>query len=918
MTKGIDIRLEDLQNESDVEQKLVYPLLTNPRPYGLGIDASNVKTKPNIKSFEIEKRKNKKIFYPDYVIVISGFPLLIVEVKPPSDDLDEAYREARLYATEINAIYPHKINPATRLISTNGRNLIAGFADSDPKYELTFEDLDPINPKFFEFIDEFKFDKLQKLANQLHLDFHSERYYQPVKMLGGQSIRNEEVGTNSFGNNIALDYQHLFNPTTSEERAYIVQEAYISTKSRERYIDPIDKIVRAAIPPSETDSTVVYSDNPKEIIQKLKDKTNINLEHKILLLIGGVGSGKSTFVDYLRYKAIPEEIIKDTSWLRVDMNEAPLETSMIYDWICDQMILEFKKANSEIDFDDLDNLMKLYSVEINRFQKGVGRLLESKEYNVELYKEITKLQSDKKQTVKSYLRYLCAEKGKLGILVLDNCDKRVRDEQLLMFQAAQWIQHEFRCLIFLPLRDITYDNHRHEPPLDTALKDLVFRIEPPGFQEVLVARIKLALKEMQEKSKDAKTLEYKLPNSIRVTFPANKLAYFLTSILKSLFVHDNYLRWMIVGLAGRDIRKAMEIFLDFCKSGHITEDEILKICQAEGQYSIPFHIVSRVLMRMNRRFYNSDYSYVKNIFYSNPDDPQPFHFSRVAILKWLYSKHKMKGAINQLGYHKVSGLKSDLFLLGLNDEVVDRELLYLLQSRCIIAEHLRIDHLENDDLISLAPAGFVHLDLIESEDYLSAISEDISISDQKLANSISESIGDRRRQYSLQTILTNSKLLADYLQLKLNNDVISTNTFLDCLDWKNFLSLESAIEKVDLATKRFKLTDPWTDIDKKITKNDVLVGTIRSIKDFGVFVKLEANLDGLIHKKNFGSLTINDFKKNSNIKVRVLKVDQVRKRISLSVEELDFNSKPDERIKSSSKPILINSKLSLKQIDFEQ
>jgi hypothetical protein len=49
-----------------------------------------------------------------------------------------------------------------------------------------------------------------------------------------------------------------------------------------------------------------------------------------------------------------------------------------------------------------------------------------------------------------------------------------------------------------------------------------------------------------------------------------------------------------------------------------------------------------------------------------------------------------------------------------------------------------------------------------------------------------------------------------------------------------------------------------------------------------------------------------------------LKVDQVLKRISLSVEELDFTPKSDERIESSSKPILTNPKVALKQIDLEQ
>ncbi len=91
--------LSDLHNESDVEQKLLYPLLTYSSPQGLGFPSANVRTKPDIRGLTIEKRKNRKLYYPDYVVVISGLPMLVVEAKPPDDDLEEAYREARLYWT---------------------------------------------------------------------------------------------------------------------------------------------------------------------------------------------------------------------------------------------------------------------------------------------------------------------------------------------------------------------------------------------------------------------------------------------------------------------------------------------------------------------------------------------------------------------------------------------------------------------------------------------------------------------------------------------------------------------------------------------------------------------------------------------------------------------------------------------------
>jgi hypothetical protein len=96
---------DDLQSESDVEQKFVYPLLTSPSPLGLGYSPVELRTKPDIRKLLIGKGDSKKPYYPDYVVIMSGLPIFIVEVKTPGQDLDEAAREARLYANELNSSF---------------------------------------------------------------------------------------------------------------------------------------------------------------------------------------------------------------------------------------------------------------------------------------------------------------------------------------------------------------------------------------------------------------------------------------------------------------------------------------------------------------------------------------------------------------------------------------------------------------------------------------------------------------------------------------------------------------------------------------------------------------------------------------------------------------------------------------------
>lgn len=229
-----------------------------------------------------------------------------------------------------------------------------------------------------------------------------------------------------------------------------------------------------------------------------------------------------------------------------------------------------------VDFDDFETLQKIFGYELSLLKKGPLAILdpESVEYRVRIADRLTQLQSDSLAMAKGIASFLCSGPNLLLVTVLDNCDKRSRDEQLMMFQVAQWVQAEFRCLVVLPLRDVTFDLHRHDPPLDTALKQFVFRIEPPQFSDVLQARVRLALAEIARASSSASVLTYQLPNGITVTYPAEDQALYLASILRSLYAHDRFVRQVMTGLAGRDVRRALEIFLDFCMSGHIGEDEI--------------------------------------------------------------------------------------------------------------------------------------------------------------------------------------------------------------------------------------------------------------------------------------------------------------------------------------------------------
>src|SRR5271166_3184149 len=105
-----DLSAETFRNESDVEQKLIYPLLVAQE--WLGIDPAAVHTKNYLPPVTIDKGSGRRIgYYPDYSIWLHGFPVLIIEAKSPIEGVEEGFREAQLYAHEVNKAYPTGLSP---------------------------------------------------------------------------------------------------------------------------------------------------------------------------------------------------------------------------------------------------------------------------------------------------------------------------------------------------------------------------------------------------------------------------------------------------------------------------------------------------------------------------------------------------------------------------------------------------------------------------------------------------------------------------------------------------------------------------------------------------------------------------------------------------------------------------------------
>jgi small subunit ribosomal protein S1 len=104
------------------------------------------------------------------------------------------------------------------------------------------------------------------------------------------------------------------------------------------------------------------------------------------------------------------------------------------------------------------------------------------------------------------------------------------------------------------------------------------------------------------------------------------------------------------------------------------------------------------------------------------------------------------------------------------------------------------------------------------------------------------------------------------------------------------LDIDSAKRRISLGLKQTQ-RNPWEAFADKFPTGTDVEGEIKNITEFGLFIGLDGEVDGMVHLsdidwKRSGEEAIKDFKKGDRVKARVLDVDREKERISLGIKQL--------------------------------
>ncbi len=104
------------------------------------------------------------------------------------------------------------------------------------------------------------------------------------------------------------------------------------------------------------------------------------------------------------------------------------------------------------------------------------------------------------------------------------------------------------------------------------------------------------------------------------------------------------------------------------------------------------------------------------------------------------------------------------------------------------------------------------------------------------------------------------------------------------------LDVDEQKRRISLGLKQC-LANPWDDFVEHHAAGSELEGEIKNITEFGLFVGLPGDIDGMVHLSDLdwnrpGEEAVKDFKKGDRVKVKVLDVDTDKERISLGIKQL--------------------------------
>lgn len=394
--------------------------------------------------------------------------------------------------------------------------------------------------------------------------------------------------------------------------------------------------------------------------------------HRPIVLLGGVGVGKSTFLQHLI--AVDAKVVfEDAIAIMVDYGrgatfEAPAEFAL-------DRIQRALRDEYAIDIEESKFVNDLYRKDLERFDKGIFGALRDAAPNEYLLKRVELLDAlvkNKGEHLRRSVARIATSRRRQVVIFLDNVDQRDHDDQNRVFLTANEIASSWEATVFVTLRPETYYESLRYGAV-SGYHPRVFSISPPRSDVMLKKRVEFALQILSSNT-DVRTAS-------GVGIESESLTLFLRVLLRN-FTNNRPLQSLIDNVAGGNMRRALDFVTQFIGSGHVDTEKIIGVeARNPGDYLIPLHEFLRSLMHGDNEYFDPQTSPIANLFAIDRPEGRN-HFLLPLALDYIHSRGD---ATDSSGYVELEDVYASLQGRGFALEAVTFALGHLGRYRLIEA-----------------------------------------------------------------------------------------------------------------------------------------------------------------------------------------------------------------------------------------
>ncbi|WP_285274870.1 P-loop NTPase fold protein [Halopseudomonas bauzanensis] len=439
-----------------------------------------------------------------------------------------------------------------------------------------------------------------------------------IELIGRKTDQFEERRLNKFFKGVGAKAANPIYPLIENEvvSAFsdsiinsdrdLLEKCYVKNADRQKFDNRIQMHLQKREP--------LFLSQPKRPMRKRESSSlsdsiaaaSSNARPLAILILGTVGTGKTTFLQYTRRVASASYFEKSNTgpyphWIDIDFrsfskNESPID--FIYN-----ALFEYIKEDDY--FNDYNRSIKYaYDNDIKTLKSGPMFLLSSREGFDE---QITKVIMDDYNKVGPYVDKMIgygAAKSPV-FLVIDNIDQFEDDRtQSEIFADAIALAGRLNINLIIAMRESTYVGHRSSPTFDAFDFDPI-HIEPPEIPSVLSRRFFLTGQMLKNKKGSFTALN-------GADFKVEDLSVFIDIVKSSVLGTEIGER--IDVLSNHDVRLALRMTREFLARGYTDPAKALQTFGTTKRYTLPKQEAFRSILLGNQSVYSEEYSVIGNPF----------------------------------------------------------------------------------------------------------------------------------------------------------------------------------------------------------------------------------------------------------------------------------------------------------------